>query len=97
MTREELFERVRDHLSAELAVDGSAIRDDTRFKEDLNADSLHLVELMVELEDGYGVRIPDDEAARISRRSSVSRSTGSTRRRASKRTSRPTLSTSSSS
>ena len=65
MTREELFERVRDHLSAELAVDGSAIRDDTRFKEDLNADSLHLVELMVELEDGYGVRIPDDEAARI--------------------------------
>ena len=65
MTREELFERVRDHLSTELAVDGSAIRDGTRFKEDLNADSLHLVELMVELEDDYGIRIPDDEAARI--------------------------------
>jgi acyl carrier protein len=65
MTREELFERVRDHLSTELAVDSSAIRDDTRFKEDLNADSLHLVELMVELEDDYGIRIPDDEAARI--------------------------------
>jgi acyl carrier protein len=61
MTREELFERVREHLSAELAVDGSTIRDDTRFKEDLNADSLHLVELM----DSYGIRIPDDEAARI--------------------------------
>ena len=65
MTREELFERVRDHLSAELSVDGSSIRDETRFKEDLNADSLHLVELMVELEDDYGIRIPDDEAARI--------------------------------
>ena len=65
MTREELFDRVRDHLSAELAVDRSAIRDETRFKEDLNADSLHLVELMVELEDSYGIRIPDDEAARI--------------------------------
>lgn len=65
MTREELFERVRDHLAAELAVDPSAIRDETRFKEDLNADSLHLVELMVELEDDYGIRIPDDEAARI--------------------------------
>ena len=65
MTREELFQRVRDHLSAELAVDASAIRDETRFKEDLNADSLHLVELMVELEDDYGIRIPDDEAARI--------------------------------
>ena len=65
MTREELFQRVRDHLAAELAVDASAIRDETRFKEDLNADSLHLVELMVELEDDYGIRIPDDEAARI--------------------------------
>ena len=65
MTREELFQRVRDHLSAELSVDADAIRDDTRFKEDLNADSLHLVELMVELEDSYGIRIPDDEAARI--------------------------------
>ena len=65
MTREELFQRVRDHLSTELAVDASAIRDDTRFKEDLNADSLHLVELLVELEDSYGIRIPDDEAARI--------------------------------
>ena len=65
MTREELFQRVRDHLAAELSVDAEAIRDDTRFKEDLNADSLHLVELMVELEDSYGIRIPDDEAARI--------------------------------
>ena len=65
MTREELFERVRDHLAAELAVDGSSIRDETRFKDDINADSLHLVELMVELEDSYGIRIPDDEAARM--------------------------------
>jgi acyl carrier protein len=65
MNREELFAVVREHLSTELSVDASAIRDDTRFKEDLQADSLHLVELMVELEDGYGVRIPDDEAARI--------------------------------
>ena len=35
------------------------------FKEDLRADSLHLVELVVELEDNYGVRIPDDEAAKL--------------------------------
>ena len=65
MTREEVFERVRDHLAAELAVDGEAIADSTRFKDDLNADSLHLVELLVELEDSYGIRIPDDEAARM--------------------------------
>ena len=65
MTRDELFERVRDHLAAELSVDASAIHAGTRLKEDLNADSLHLVELLVELEDSYGIRIPDDEAARI--------------------------------
>ncbi|HEX8066128.1 MAG TPA: acyl carrier protein [Thermoleophilaceae bacterium] len=65
MTREEVFARVRDHLSAELRVDASTIEDGTRFRDDLRADSLHLVELMVELEDSYGIRIPDDEAARI--------------------------------
>jgi acyl carrier protein len=65
MTREEVFERVRDHLAVELAVDADAIGDGTRFKDDLNADSLHLVELLVELEDSYGIRIPDDEAAKM--------------------------------
>ncbi len=65
MNREEVFERIRAHLAEELEVDADAIGDGTRFKEDLNADSLHLVELTVELEDTYGVRIPDDEAARL--------------------------------
>ena len=65
MTKEEVFERIRAHLAEELDVDPSRIEPDTRFKDDLHADSLHLVELVVELEDSYGVRIPDDEAARI--------------------------------
>ena len=65
MTREEVFERIRAHLADELEVDPGVIRDDTRFKEDRRADSLHLVELVVELEDDYGVRIPDDEAVKI--------------------------------
>ena len=65
MTRDEVFARVRDHLAAELAVDAASIQEDTRFKEDLNADSLHLVELVVELEDTYGIRIPDDQAAKL--------------------------------
>jgi len=65
MTREEVFERIRAHLADELEVDPAEIADATRFREDLRADSLHLVELVVELEDSYGVRIPDDEAAKI--------------------------------
>jgi acyl carrier protein len=65
MTREEVFERVRDYLATELQVDADLVDDGTRFKDDLNADSLHLVELLVELEDSYGIRIPDDEAAKM--------------------------------
>ena len=65
MNREEVLERIRAHLAEELEVDPSAIAEGTRFKEDLEADSLDLVELVVELEDNYGIRIPDEEAARI--------------------------------
>ena len=65
MTREEVLQRIREHLAAELEVDPARIEEATRFKEDLEADSLDLVELVVELEDNYGVRIPDEEAVRI--------------------------------
>ncbi|HLM09085.1 MAG TPA: acyl carrier protein [Thermoleophilaceae bacterium] len=66
MTRDEVLERIREHLAGELEVDPARINDGTRFKEDLEADSLDLVELVVELEDSYGIRIPDEEAAKIS-------------------------------
>jgi acyl carrier protein len=65
VTREEVLQRIREHLAAELEVEPDRIGNDTRFKEDLEADSLDLVELVVELEDSYGIRIPDEEAAKI--------------------------------
>ncbi len=65
MTREEILDRIREHLATELEVDRDRIGESTRFREDLEADSLDLVELVVELEDSYGVRIPDEEAAKI--------------------------------
>jgi acyl carrier protein len=65
MSREEVLARIREHLAAELEVEPGRIDEGTRFKEDLEADSLDLVELVVELEDSYGIRIPDEEAARI--------------------------------
>ena len=57
--------KVRDHLSTELEIDPSRIATDTRFKEDLDADSLDLYELVMELEDGYGIRVSEQQAAEI--------------------------------
>ena len=65
MTRGEVLELVRSHLASELEVEPDHIEEGTRFKEDLDADSLDLVTLVMELEDRYGMRIPDEEAARI--------------------------------
>ena len=65
MIRGEVLELVRSHLASELEVEPAHIEEGTRFKEDLDADSLDLVTLVMELEDRYGVRIPDEEAARI--------------------------------
>ncbi len=56
---------IRGHLADELDVDPSAIGEETRFKEDLEADSLDLYTLVQEFEDTYGVRISDEDAASI--------------------------------
>jgi acyl carrier protein len=63
--RDEVMEKVREHLAAELQVDPGGISDSTRFRDDLDADSLDLYELVMELEDTYGIRIDEDEAAGI--------------------------------
>jgi acyl carrier protein len=65
MNREEIFLVIRGHLADELEVDPAVISESTRFKEDLEADSLDLYTLVQELEDSYGVRISDDQAAQI--------------------------------
>lgn len=65
MTRDEVLTLIRDHLSDELEVDPARIDESTRFKEDVEADSLDLYTLVQELEDTYGVRISDEAAAKI--------------------------------
>jgi acyl carrier protein len=65
MERDEVMKLVRDHLSTELEVETERIQPETRFREDLDADSLDLYELVMELEDRYGIRVSEEEAARI--------------------------------
>ena len=65
MERDEVMTLVREHLSEELEVDPGRIEEGTRFREDLEADSLDLYTLVQELEDSYGVKMSDEEAARI--------------------------------
>jgi acyl carrier protein len=65
MDRDEVFNLVRDHLAEELEVDPERIAERTRFKQDLDADSLDLYELVMELEDRYGISVSEEQAARI--------------------------------
>jgi acyl carrier protein len=65
MTRDEVLTLVREHLAEELEVEIEKIGEGTRFKEDLDADSLDLYELVMELEDRYGVTVSEEQATHI--------------------------------
>ena len=65
MTREEVFTLIQQHLADELDLDPARVDDTTRFKEDLEADSLDLYTLVQELEDTYGTTMSDEQAAKI--------------------------------
>jgi acyl carrier protein len=65
VSHEEVMGKVREHLAAELEVPAEQIQESTRFKEDLDADSLDLYELVMELEDTYGVKVSEEDATKI--------------------------------
>lgn len=65
LDRNEVMEKVREHLATELELDPDSIAETTSFKDDLDADSLDLYELVMELEDSYGIKVSEQEASRI--------------------------------
>ena len=65
LSRDEVYERVKVALVDKLGADEGAITEDASFQDDLNADSLDLVELIMELEDQFGIKIPDDDAQKL--------------------------------
>ncbi|MHC4843780.1 MAG: acyl carrier protein [Planctomycetota bacterium] len=58
-------EKIIDIISEQMGVDKSEINRETSFINDLNADSLDTVELVMEFEDEFGASIPDEEAEKI--------------------------------
>ena len=65
MDRDKAAEEVRAILVEQLGVDPAEVTEEASFQEDLNADSLDLVELIMEMEDRFKLKIPDEEAEKI--------------------------------
>ena len=65
LDRETVLEKVRQHLSEELRIPLERIDEETDIRKDLDADSLDLYELVMELEDTYGVKMSEEDAAEI--------------------------------
>jgi acyl carrier protein len=65
LTREDILEKVKDIVAEYLGVDKSKITEGATFRDDLEADSLDLVELIMAFEDEFGGEISDEEAQQI--------------------------------
>ena len=65
MIDEEIFDKVASIVAEQMGVDKAEITKDTNFVNDLNADSLDTVELVMEFEDEFETSIPDEEAEKI--------------------------------
>lgn len=65
MSTDSIFESVQNILVEQLGVDADIVTMESNFIDDLNADSLDIVELVMAMEQEFGISIPDEEAERI--------------------------------
>ena len=65
LSREEILTQLKPVVAEQLGVDESEVREDASFTEDLNADSLDLVELIMSLEEKFGLQISDEDAEKL--------------------------------
>ncbi len=63
--KKEIFQKVAEAVADELNIDVSEIKEDSRFVEDLGADSLDQVELIMKLEENFDIEIPEEDAEKI--------------------------------
>jgi acyl carrier protein len=60
-----LFDEIKEVVVEQLGVNADEVKEDSKFVEDLGADSLDVVELVMALEEKFDIEIPDDEAEKI--------------------------------
>jgi len=65
MSQEAIFEKVRSIVAEQLSVDAETVRPESNFQNDLGADSLDTVELVMALEEAFDIEIPDEAAEGI--------------------------------
>ena len=65
MSNEELFNSIKQMIVDQLGVDEDTITEDSSFVDDLNADSLDMVELVMAMEQEFDIEIPDDVAEKV--------------------------------
>lgn len=66
-----MFEKVKEIIAKEMGIDKETITMDSRLAEDLGADSLDAVELIMAIEDTFGVSVDDDSATKIKKVSDI--------------------------
>ena len=65
METEEIFEKVKTVIVEQLGIDEANVRMESSFLDDLGADSLDIVEFIMELEEEFGLEIPDEDVEKI--------------------------------
>lgn len=65
MSKEEILTKLKPIIAEQLGVDEADVKEDASFTEDLNADSLDLVELIMSLEEQFKLQISDEDAEKI--------------------------------
>jgi acyl carrier protein len=67
VAEQEVFEKVKGIIAEQLGVDPGEVKEDSSFVDDLGADSLDIVELVMAFEEAFDLDIPDEDAEKISK------------------------------
>jgi acyl carrier protein len=65
LTREDVLQKVAEIISNHFDIEADKVTEQSNIKDDLNADSINVMEFVLELEDEFGIEIPDEDAEKI--------------------------------